>query len=59
MKTKRDCFKVLVCECGKSFVPTYGWLYKLQSRKNGKISYYCSYTCWRKAGGDGGKTCRK
>ena len=40
----------IVCKacpvCGKNFIPTYGWAYKL----NGK--YYCRYNCYNKAGGD-------
>lgn len=39
------------CErCGKKFIPGSLHLYKLL--KNGKTKYYCSYTCWRKCGGD-------
>ena len=42
------------CElCGKLFILTYNYLYKLRD-KNQKNLYYCSYTCWKKAGGDGG-----
>lgn len=55
----KDYFKVVVCECGKEFIPSYCWLYKLKPRKNTKTRYFCSYSCWRKAGGDGGRTHRK
>lgn len=37
-------------ECGKLVIPTPQWLYKLE--KNYKTIYYCSYKCYRKAGGD-------
>lgn len=47
-------FITKICaKCGKSFIPASGHLYKLQ--KHGKLEYYCSYKCWRKAGGDNGK----
>lgn len=45
-------FKIYTCKCGKKFVPTPEWLYKI--RKGKEKGYYCSYTCYRKAGGDGG-----
>lgn len=42
------------CEiCNKKFVKTYNYMYKLY--KNKRLTYYCSYTCYRKAGGDSGK----
>ena len=44
----RQCFR-----CGKMFIPGSEHLYKLI--KSGKTYYYCSYTCWRKDGGDNGK----
>jgi len=47
--------KIFTCECGKTFIPTPEWLYKLRRKQNSKAMYYCSYTCWRKAGGDSGK----
>jgi len=39
--------------CGKKFIPTANYLYKLRSIHG--VKYYCSYTCWRKDGGDSGK----
>lgn len=39
--------------CGKMFIPAVEHLYKLNKDK--KTYYYCSYTCWRKDGGDNGK----
>jgi ribosomal protein L24E len=38
--------------CGKEFLPTYHWMYKRTIDK--RVAYQCSYTCYRKAGGDGG-----
>lgn len=46
----RQCFR-----CGKMFIPAAEHLYKIT--KYGKTNYYCSYTCWRKDGGDSGKRC--
>ena len=37
------------CKCGKIFIPTIQWVY----RTDYPTRYYCSYSCWRKAGGDG------
>lgn len=43
-----NTYKIYECECGKKFIPTPMWVYKIKSK------YYCSYTCYRKAGaGDG------
>ena len=40
--------------CGKLVIPTPHWMYK--THKPGKgIKYYCSYNCYRKAGGDSGR----
>ena len=41
------------CRCGKMFIPGKEHLYKLI--RNNKSCYYCSYTCWRKDGGDNGE----
>lgn len=47
-------FKMQMCKrCGKMFIPGSEHLYKLI--KLGKTCYYCSYTCWRKDGGDNGR----
>ena len=32
--------------CGKRFIPTVEWVYRLGSK------FYCRYTCYNKAGGD-------
>ena len=40
-------------KCGKMFIPGREHLYKLV--KEGKTRYYCSYSCWRRDGGDNGK----
>ena len=44
--------------CGKKFVSTYNWMYKIIRRTtSGNYSsydWYCSYTCYRKDGGDSG-----
>lgn len=39
--------------CGKMFIPGAEHLYKII--KDGKTNYYCSYSCWRKDGGDNGE----
>lgn len=39
--------------CGKTIIATPEWLYKLLKKKT--MIWYCSYTCYRKAGGDSGK----
>lgn len=50
-----DVFKEYNCEiCNKVFIPRPNWLYKITNKK-GNVQYYCSYTCWRKDGGDSGK----
>lgn len=35
--------------CGKRFIPTVQWAYRIADK------IYCSYGCYRKAGGDNGK----
>ena len=35
--------------CGKEFVPTYNWIYRINSK------FYCCYSHYTKAGGDGGR----
>ena len=44
--------------CNKEFIKSPDWLYKLNyltgSGKYG-YRYFCSYTCYRKAGGDNGR----
>ena len=49
--------RLLKCDrCGKFFIPgSGGHLYKLYNREKNKQYNYCSYTCWRKDGGDNGK----
>ena len=32
--------------CGKHFIPTIGWVYRLGPK------FYCRYTCYSEAGGD-------
>lgn len=39
--------------CKKKFINNGMSVYKLEEQ--GKIVRYCSYNCWRKAGGDNGK----
>lgn len=47
-------FRTRICaRCGKMFIPSVQYLYKLH--KDNKPKYYCSYNCWRKDGGDNGK----
>lgn len=43
--------------CGKIFTITYPsyYMYRIFDRKKGRLSWQCSYTCYRKAGGDSGK----
>lgn len=31
-------------KCGKTFVPTYSWVYK--ETRNDKTQYYCTWTCF-------------
>lgn len=38
--------------CGSAFVPTPLWVYKIETKK--AVTYFCSYKCYVKAGGDGG-----
>ena len=48
--------------CGKEFITSTEWLYKLNyatNSKSYKYKYFCSYTCYRKAGGDNGRKSRK
>ena len=45
--------------CKRSFVYNRMSIYKIKNRRNGKIKWYCSYTCWRKAGGDQNKSSSK
>ena len=40
--------------CGKEFIPASIHMYKTKNRR-GTIKMQCSYTCYRKAGGDGGR----
>ena len=45
-----NTWRIYTCDCGKDFIPTPNYVYKLiKGRESNK--YYCSYTCWRKAGG--------
>jgi hypothetical protein len=43
--------------CKREFLHNSMSIYKLE--KNNKIRYYCSYTCWRKDGGDSGRVKRR
>lgn len=46
-------FRTEMCQrCGKMFIPGAEHLYKITKDK--KVNYYCSYSCWRKDGGDNG-----
>ena len=46
--------KINICPvCEKRFIATFLWTYK--SIKNMKTTYYCSYHCFREAGGGKGK----
>ena len=47
-------FRTKKCKvCGKEFILPAEPLYRLLKDK--KRNWYCSYTCWRKDGGDNGK----
>lgn len=51
-RTKGSILSTKTCdECGKSFIPGAEHLYTMTKHKQGK-KWYCSYTCWRKNGGD-------
>lgn len=56
MKTKYESLTEKKCDlCGKNFIPTFHWLYKI--KKSGKKTlYFCSYSCYRKMGGDNSET---
>lgn len=44
-------FELRKCDdCGKEFIPASQHLYKLN--KEGRTRWYCSYTCWKRNGGD-------
>ena len=46
--------KIKACPiCEKRFIPTLFWVYKKE--KDMKTIYFCSYHCFRKAGGGKGK----
>ena len=48
------CLAEKTCDlCGKNFIPTFHWAYKIRPARN-RTLYFCSYTCYRKSGGDGG-----
>ena len=49
MKTKNDGMDICPI-CKKEFIHNPMSIYKLTI--NNKRVHYCSYTCWRKAGGD-------
>lgn len=52
MKDKTIGFHERFCAlCNKMLFPTQEWVYKIRSNKDKTIKYYCSYSCWRKAGG--------
>jgi hypothetical protein len=51
LKKKIDKRGIDICPiCNKEFLHNAQSIYKLN--KKNKIIHYCSYTCWRKAGGD-------
>ena len=37
------------------FIPNPNWMYKLRKELTKGYMYFCSYSCYRKAGGDNGK----
>lgn len=45
--------EIICSECGKAFIPAAAHMYK--RIKDRRTVYQCSYTCYRKAGGDSGK----
>lgn len=56
MKDKYPGFHEKFCaECNKMIFPTSDWVYKIKGnlKTNVATKYYCSYTCYKKAGGDG------
>lgn len=51
-KGSKNVFKQATCdECGKLIIFTMKEDYIYTLRKEGKKKWYCSYKCWRKAGG--------
>ena len=49
MRKKSILAEKYCSECGKMLFPTPQWAYKIAGK------FYCSYKCYRKAGGDNGK----
>lgn len=48
-------FELRKCSiCGKEFIPASMHMYKTKNRR-GITKLQCSYTCYRKAGGDSGR----
>ena len=51
-KGSKNSFKETQCAlCNKFIITTNKEEYVYKLTKEGKRKYYCSYTCWRKAGG--------
>lgn len=51
-RAKGSALQIRKCdECGKEFIPGVEHLYTLKLFGKSK-KWYCSYTCWRKNGGD-------
>ena len=61
-KWERDDIPMRKCPvCGKEFVYNKMSIYKItyKSGNSIKIKWCCSYTCWRKAGGDSDNSKRR
>lgn len=56
--SSKKCSDMVKCAtCKKMFYHNHTSIYKITS--GSKTKRYCSYTCWRKAGGDSGKPSRR
>lgn len=56
--SSKKCSDMIKCPiCKKMFLHNPQSIYKISS--GSKVKRYCSYTCWRKAGGDSGKPSRR
>ena len=51
----KDPFEIIKCNiCGKTMIKRYNYAYVIKKYKNAP-KYFCSYSCYRKGGGDSGK----
>lgn len=46
-------------ECGKNICILYSTIWVYKKKIGNLVNYYCSYSCYKKAGGDDGKLRKK